>query len=990
MSQLFYKYLVDELITDYFATHKPEAGMKYYVLFEKREHRDGLYKALSETSSATPITVTGIFENRQEWMDVDIYETYQFCPNSDGVNIIVGNESETDNGYLTTLRNAVANPRSNYGKYALLNILSNNKLESITTAGINLLDTGGPLHQDVILKSVLDKMEHVSILAYDKKCLEYYAERIKERIEQKEADLFIFQDILSVLQNATVSLAGEYHKFGLFPDRYCTEAGLLTIEDKEFDKRLNDNSSHFERIKNILNSYSTEAFNELTKIYDNHLSNKIVKNLSNWYSIDYKEICDSINKKAEQANYKFVSLQLTDSHNEELVHSALPTLSQKSKKVYVLVCDNTDYSYSKIRVDFNKSIKDCCKVQDHNDKDGLKTQYSFANNDSSLRLELKDRLVRCEIGKDSNKFTFYFLRLKAARGTFDFIKPYFSITSKANITIKAPEDIDVITIGQGSNNIDFTDTIGDIEWKDDFLVKVDLNEYSEGVLLPIIFSNVRVIFSIEVDEKRVVPVKPSKLTSEVWNTGISTTFPGGNKGRIGSNEYNIEGRFFKLIELERQLAQERIYCMKKTATQFSESYEPVSITLPLTVKEKIDAIYDYYTVKGYAPSLSYLDEELYSLYQDYVKTIHKEIISIEQGKTLTEQQYSLTKLGTIEDGDRVYLTPYHPLLIAYMMEYKNRYKGDSFDNTKFLRLISPFYLMPYISYDNINRQPYCDDFTQDIKTWLFYETASNAQQVRTYNITTKMVISKIQEFKKHFKYLFQVADSPIIISTIGIFDDTNVVKGLFELVKSEMRNSTEAIQRIEVHEYVKNLSQETFFEKLNRLNSEELICKELDKIGTTLEITGNNDISPLQIIRQFFTRIDFYKHDIEKCGKQIDYCHIAFYQMETGLEFTKSPTTILRTELALNGLISIPSTNNKDGKTYTVGFGTNGMPSDLSSCGNLYYIAIDMNSLYANEKNHWANSYTANTCYAKTYVFKDDTLLQSIYKNANWVTFINP
>ena len=989
MSQLFYKYLVDELITDYFATHKPEAGMKYYVLFEKQEHRDGLYDALSKATSAKPITVTGIFENRQEWMDVDLYETWLFCPNSDGVSIIVGNESEIDNGYLTTLRNAVANPNSNYGKYALLNILSNNKLESITTAGINLLDVGGPLHQDVILKSVLDKLEHVSILDYDKKCLEFYAESIKERIEQNEADLFIFQDILSVLQNGTVNLTGKYNKFGYFQDRYCTDAGFITIDVKEIEKRLIDNSLHFDRIKNILNSYSTEAFNELAKTYDNHLSNKIIKNPNDWHNIDYQEICDSVKKKAEQANYKFVSLSLNDNHYAELVHSALPSLSQKSKKVYVLVCDNTDFASTKVKVDFNKTISDCCMVKEPTYKDNLQTQYGFAVNGSSLRLELKDRPVRCDIGKDSNKFTFYFLRLKVASGTFEFIKPYFSITAKANITIKAPEDVDVITIGKGPKNIDFTDTLGDVEWKEDYTVKVDLNEYSEGIQLPIVFSNKKVIFNIEVDEKRVVPVKPPKLTGEVWGTGKSTTFPGGNKGRIGSNEYNIDGKFFELIKLERYFAAEKIYCLKKTTTAFSSSYEPVSISLPDIVKEKIDAIYEYYTVNGYVPSLAYLDEELYSLYQEYLEAVHSVVSLIEQGKILTEQQYSLTKLGTIEDGDRIMLTPYHPLLIAYMMEFKNRYKGDKFDNPKVLKLVSPFYLMPYISYENINRQPFCDEFTQDIKTWLFYETASNAQQVRTYNITTKMVIGKIQEFKKHFQYLFQVPDSPIIISTIGIYDDTNVVKGLFELVKSEMKSSNEAIQRIEVHEYVKNLSQETFFEKLNRLNSEELICKELDKIDTTLDM-GNYDISPLQVIRQFFTRIDFYKHDILTCGNQIDYCHIAFYQMETGLEFTKSPTSILRTELSLNGLISIPSTSNKDGKTYTVGFGTDGMPNDISKYGNIYNIAIDMNSLYANEKTYWANGYSPNTCFAKTYVFKDDILLQSIYQKANWVTFINP
>lgn len=989
MLQSFYKYLVDELITDYFSTHKPKAGMKYYVLFEKQEHRDGLYNALSNATSSKPITVTGIFENRQEWMDVDVYETSCFQPNTDGVSIIIGNESETDNGYLTTLRNAVANPNSKYGKYALLNILCNNKLESITTAGINLLDVGGPLHQDVILKSVLKKLEHVSILDYDKKCLKSYAENIKIRIEQNEADLFIFQDILSVLQKNTVNLAGKYHKFGYFPDSYCTEAGFIKIEEKEMAKRIFDNAAHFDRIKNILISYSTEAFNELTKTYDNTLANKIVKRPDDWHNIDYQEICDSVKRKSEQANYKFVSLNLSDSHPAELVNSTLPSLSQKSKKVYVLVCDDTDNMSTKVKIDFNKSINDCCSIKEIGYRDTVKTHYNFSHNNSTLNLELIDRPLKCEIGKDTNKFIFIFLRIKAAFGTFDYIKPYFSITSKANVSIKAPEDVDMITIGNGLKDIDFTDTLGDLEWKNEYRVKVDLNEYNEGVQLPIVFSDKKVIFSIEVDEKRIVPVKPPKLITEVWGGGKSSTFPGGNKARIGSNEYNIDGRFFELLTLERLMASDKIYCMKKITTSFSSTVEPVPLNLPIIVKERIDAIYDYYTRNQYAPSLAYLDDELCDLYHNYLEAIHAEISSFEQGKVLTEQQYSLTKLGTIEDGDKVMFTPYHPLLVAYMMEFKNRYKGDKFDNPKVLKLVSPFYLMPYISYANIDRQPYCDEFTQDIKTWLFYETANKDQQVRTYNITTKMVISKIQEFRKHFKYLFQVSDSPIIISTIGIYDDTNVVKGLFELVKTEMKSSTVVIQKIEVHEYVKNLSQETFFEKLNRLNSEELICKELEKVDTSLDM-GNKEISPLQVIRQFFTRIDFYKHDIVACGNQIDYCHIAFYQMDTGLQFTKSPTSILRTELSLNGLISIPSTQNKDGKTYTVGFGTNGMPSDLSKFGKIYDIAIDMNSLYANEKTYWANSYSPNSCFAKTYAFNDDILLQSIYNKANWVTFINP
>lgn len=128
MLKSFYKYLVDELITDYFTTHKPGSfGLKYfYVLFENAEHRNGLYNAIAENLTAHDITVTGIFENRQEWMDVDVLNTKCFQPNADGAEIIVGNESVIDNGYLTTLRNAVVQPDSQYSDKTLFCILCNN------------------------------------------------------------------------------------------------------------------------------------------------------------------------------------------------------------------------------------------------------------------------------------------------------------------------------------------------------------------------------------------------------------------------------------------------------------------------------------------------------------------------------------------------------------------------------------------------------------------------------------------------------------------------------------------------------------------------------------------------------------------------------------------------------------------------------------------------------------------------------------------------
>ena len=156
MLKSFYKYLVDELITDYFTTHKPGSfGLKYfYVLFENAEHRNGLYNAIAENLTAHDITVTGIFENRQEWMDVDVLNTKCFQPNADG--------------YLTTLRNAVVQPDSQYSDKTLFCILCNNKLESLTSTGVNLLAEGGPLHQDTIFKNMLPQLDNLTILDYDR------------------------------------------------------------------------------------------------------------------------------------------------------------------------------------------------------------------------------------------------------------------------------------------------------------------------------------------------------------------------------------------------------------------------------------------------------------------------------------------------------------------------------------------------------------------------------------------------------------------------------------------------------------------------------------------------------------------------------------------------------------------------------------------------------------------------------------------------------
>ena len=375
-----------------------------------------------------------------------------------------------------------------------------------------------------------------------------------------------------------------------------------------------------------------------------------------------------------------------------------------------------------------------------------------------------------------------------------------------------------------------------------------------------------------------------------------------------------------------------------------------------------------------------MDFHLRNFSKNYWHAVVSSINGIPNNRCLLKEEYCLTKLGIVSTWERLYLSPFHPLLVAYALEYDSQY-DDKEESAFAKKLLSPFYLIPYFYYNDSPKRPYTDKEIGEIHNWLSYESVNCKPQERTNDITTKMVWTKMEAFIKHFKYLFQDKDCPIIISTIGIADDTNVIKGIVEFIRKQY---SDGVQRIELHEYVDNLMEETFFEKLNRLDSIDAIARELDDLNLKLELKG--EYTSQEIIHQLFTRVSFYKHALSPTNGQIGYSHIAFYQMDTGTEFIRQVTSELRTELSFNGLISIPSTYNKMG-AYIIGYGTSGVKEQI---GYLYPMTTALNTLYANEEHEGSSVFSNNTCVAKRYKFSKSDLLQSIYDNANWVTFINP
>lgn len=968
MSESFYNYLVKELILGFFKRNPLKKGSRFFLIIENETHRDGLMKALEDNSES--ITLSEIYSGDEANVVEDTYDTLVLHPSVDSPSLIVGYDKTATEDYLTTIRNSVGVSGGKYEDYGVLFILSDNTssiLSSLNTTVMDLQSTGGPLSSRYIINNIESKAKDVIIRDVEMTYLSSHLSKISEYISDGTCNLFDFKNALSVLSDKTMK--GHFNDLDFFPDRTIYDSAFKPT-DSEMIQRVNKNHELFRKVSDIMNQDDdTDKLSALQKILDEKLSKKILATEC-WKQIDFQEFLNSLERKAVTAELELVDISLPD---EGFLSSLIyHTKGNRKKKTTnsIIICDQSEATAQKVIISFNKDIKkfnsEVCHVSGN-----------------TVIITVKDELIKQTVGLNDNHHDFFIMKLPCSKELFKDIQNCFSINKRGEIVVVVPEESDILTFGDG-NTLASIPLDGIIEWSSDLKLSVPVvtDDDNDEIKFTIKFASSEVNFILKLHAAASIPpVGPESFPPEnkIFR-GIPTD--NGPFGKIsdGETERGVYGYWRKYLEWEKAFIDNDCPFINYTLNDITEDYQPeyTELKIPVSVKDALSKIFDYYKENNTIPSLCPLNDEVKPLYVDYWNATKAAIEAIPNTRSLTIEEYNLTKLGIVAEWNRIYLSPFHPINVAFRLEYDSLY--DTKEDSSFARkLLSPFYLIPYLYFNDNQMRPYSDSQLSDIKNWLSYEGVNSKPQERTNDITTKMVWTKMEAFIRHFNYLFQDKECPISISTIGIPDDTNVIKGIIEFIKRQYANG---VQRIELHEYVDNLMEETFFEKLNRLDSIDSITRELQSIN----IESKGDYSSQEIIHQLFTRVSLYKHSIEACNDEIGYCHIAFYQMDTGASFIKPNTDESRTELAFNGLISIPSTINKE-DVYVIGFGTKGV---TSKDGYIYPMAIAMNNLYANEENEGSSVYHDHTCVAKRYKFSKSKLLNSIYDNANWVTFINP
>lgn len=991
MLKSFYKYIVDHILAGYFSKNVAKRGEHYCIVIENASNREGIIDAFKKSTHSKSLTIEGIYEGKIKDKNLDKYDTIEFDAddNGDSVPFIIA-DVDTGREYLPTIRNAV-NDGKKYQNYATFFILNDYAtVETLSTSSINLADAGYPLNAHKIKDNIKQYMNTTAnITEFEKEYLTVSLDKVVSLIEEDSCDMFDFEDILSALQNGTIK--NSFNKLEYFPDQSIYSNQFLT--PKNIKERVKANRDFFTIVNMIMaNSDDDNKGETLSKYFDEKLIKRILKDENSgdeWKKIDLQDILNSNEIVVKTANLSFESIDFT-ANNQKLPDSDVIEIKQgKGKKTnnYYIVCSSEPIV--KVKLSFNKPIKDRL-----NDEIG-------SCHDKSLTIELDDKNVSFWAFENDCKHVFVINKINTVRQTFSDIMPYLKLNSKGDFKITVPEDIDSLKIGFGDNEIPIGSEQIEIT-NDDFVLFSSSNSVENKIDQSFTFSNKKVNVTFAFDNVQVMNKSSLELFELVWtrkstykdarlqqNEGLYTYAVVSND--IEEFSTPIE-KYRDLLVLEQKMISQRSLYLK---CDERGEYFCQDLKLDKNVRSAINDIFDYYSEKGSVPTLTYLDEKAKSLYQNYINVVTKRIDVIQNGNFLSEEEYSMTKLGVVEGNDgEVMLSPFHPVLVSFMLEFANRFDNRDYQNN-ILKVLGSSYLLPYISINDVVLCPHIDEFSDNVKTWLFYEPISRHEQNHSCNIATKMVFNKLNAFVKQFNYLFLNEDCPIIINTFGISDDTNILKGIVLFIINQYINNKDfKVQKIELHEYVQNLYKESFFEKLNRLSSDDLIGKELSRIG--IKTDDKVKYTCREIIHQLFTRVTFYKHDLASCTENVGYSHIAFYQMDTNSELSASInetisypfTNSLRTELSLNGLISIPSTTLSNNHVYRIGYGTKGVPT---SPHFIYSVAKAMNELYAAERMHGQyHQIPKGCCIAKTFEFNKEELLEHVYQRSNWVTFLNP
>ena len=285
MYELFYKFLIEELLVRYFKKTAVEPGDKFYIVIEDGSIRRGFHRALQD--SGFTVSRKLCFPGYEKYgAGASEYATVAFTCTGNGTPVIVSGCDDACDGFQTMIRNNVGvkgNPASEMA--ALFILQGTNTIETLLSAGHNLQEKPYPLCLGSITDAINKKIEN-KINIIEKEYLRNHIARL--RSQDNYTSLFDFAPVLSILQEP--SLQHSFVQLDAFEDSEIYD-NMFAANGINIKERVKDNTTAFALISDMMSeAYEQDQYKRLTTYLDPRLAEKISSGRVDWKDLNYNEI----------------------------------------------------------------------------------------------------------------------------------------------------------------------------------------------------------------------------------------------------------------------------------------------------------------------------------------------------------------------------------------------------------------------------------------------------------------------------------------------------------------------------------------------------------------------------------------------------------------------------------------------------------------------------------------------------------------------------
>ena len=972
MSNQFYEYLSNKLI-DFFENEGIIEGSRFFMLFENKDQLLKFCNSLKEIAKENSIYSKFLFEHP---ISHEKYNTYSL--NINGKKLVIANSSNATNSFLVTLRNCVKDQEDDFKGSALL-ILYHDPKDSIEYGARDLQKEGMPFSIENITKNLdndINNSKKISVSS--KQIIKFFLS--KQINDFYENTLWDYETILSIIKKGHID-SEDMETMGLFVDDELENIKSM----QKINRRLTDNFNVFNKILSYSHLDDVSKENELKKMFRDDMVKTLMD--GDWKQTKWSDVQFDLEKFKEEKH----PLQIEEvSSKNKLPFWDKPDSNTAAgrRKRNIIIFNNKnldkvslDFKFDRDGLDrkfFKEGARDC-KIS----KQFIKLRFDVSSSTPTFK-----KIIYSHENETKSTFEFNIVVLNAEEEIFNSIKTRYFVNIKEKF-IKIVNDSD--------DDIIFGNEVNETEEKiiDEKEQKVPLGEeysiviseeshlWNEDYLSFILqYNNNDIRFLIE---EKSAEKRGLKKSSTIWNLKRKNkenfTFDG-TKAFQDTNVFYLEEKFKDYLEFERQIIENEIFYAK---VREDGSLEKVEISFSEDLENAYLDILNYYknfddSPQDNLPSLFYLNDDLKVLYKKFIDIFNQEIDDIEGGVHLSDlkNKKDLIRLGRVDAKDTIMYSPLSPLNIAYQLEIMEQCGNEELYSNMLKRLV-PNNLVPYI-YPDEDDSLFTPTFQKDAHEWLIYRNIDKVSISATNVYISKLVSEKLNEFVKHFDYLFDTNSSaPMKINLINLKDDKYVVSGVFKFIRDRLSDKSNGKPiPLEIHIY--NDTGKSSFDDLFKFNSKSQIENEFDvKIKS-------DDLDEMDIIHSVQDNIRYFIHPYKETH-EIDfvYSHISFYKVEAYTSTSQNVINEIESGLSLNGLLSSVNSKIKH-SNYRTGYGIKNVFNEEDL---LVKTSKNINEIAFNSRNKGRDAYSKDRVIGTNIELKGDNI-EKLYEKSHWVTFIEP